>query len=117
MFPNIYNLLNQPEITAIVGDHIGPFGTITQGTPAPYISFHLVGHTPYAQLSGPPLSDSYLFQIDCWHTTQDGCYALAKAVRGRLDNQNNPNQVILMTKESDTELYRISLQTTLIYQR
>jgi len=117
MFPHIYNLLNQPTITAIVGDHIGPFGKISQGTTPPYITFHIVSHEPHIHLSGPPLSDSYTVQIDCWHTAQDSCYTLAKAVRDVLDHRHIMNQVIIMAYESDTDVYRITLQATLIYQR
>jgi len=117
MFPNIYKLLNQPTIAAIVGDNIGPFGKISQGTPAPYITFHIISHEPHNHLSGAAISDSYVIQMDFWHNTQTGCMELAKAVRDRLDNQNITNHVIIMAYESETDIYRISLQATIIHQR
>jgi len=117
MFPDIYALLNQPTITAIIGDNIGPFGRIEQGTQPPYITFHIISHTPHHHLSGSPVSDGYSVQIDCWHNNQAGCYELAKAVRDRLDDRNLPNHVIIMMQEQDTNFYRISLQTDMIHQR
>jgi len=117
MFPDIYNLLNQPALSALVNDHIYAFAQAPQGTAPPYITFHIISHAPHNQLSDSPLSDSYGIQIDCWHHDQDACYVLAKTVRDILDNQFIPNQVIIMAQETDTRFYRISLQATVIYQR
>src|SRR5690606_15519354 len=85
MFPAVFQLLhNAPAVAAIVGDRIGAHGEVPQDASRPYITYSGVDQ-PYDQLDGPPSADFAPTDINCWHQTDEGIRALAKAVRDALD--------------------------------
>ncbi|MFW8564846.1 DUF3168 domain-containing protein [Orrella sp. 11846] len=121
MFAPIYQTLNTPAVQALVDTRIYSSGFAPQNVKAPYLTWYVVSTDPHNQLSGRPCGDTDMVQIDCWAGPDDGgeavCVSLASAVRDALDAAGQANRVILQARESDTKLFRISLQVEFIYNR
>ena len=123
MFAPIYKTLNTAAVQAIIGDkpRIYSSGMAPQGATLPYITWFVVAGDPYDHLSGPPGADNDTVQIDCWAGPDDRqelvCVNLAKAVRTALDAAGQANRIIINTRETDTQLFRIGLQVEFIHNR
>ena len=68
MLPNVFPVLNTPEIQALVGNpsRIYDFGSAPPGAKTPYITFWSASGIPHGQLSGAPCSDFDTIQIDIY---------------------------------------------------
>lgn len=121
MLAPIFKTINTPAVRAVVGNRIYGKGIAPQGTPTPYITWFTVVGDPYLNLSDAPHGDIDMIQIDCWSGSGDAdegvANQLAKAVRDALDAAGQANRVIADTRETDTMLFRISLQTDFIHDR
>lgn len=117
MFPKVYTLLHSwPAVAAIVGDRIGAHGEVPQDTARPYITYSGFDQ-PYDQLDGPPSADFAPTDINCWHQSDEGVRALAKAVRDALDAALICNRVTIDLREPDTRLFRVSITADFITNR
>lgn len=118
MFPNVYALLRaDATVLAMVGDRIGRHGSVPQDTATPYITWFVVADAPHNTLGEPPGSDFNSVEIDCWSDNDAEVVALARAVRAVLDAAGHHNRVVVDTRETDTKLYRVGIETDLITQR
>ena len=121
MFAPVFQTLNTPAVSALVGGRIFSSGNAPQNTPTPYVTWFVVTGDPYDQISGPPVADRDSIQIDCWTGPHDNeelvCVSLARAVRNALDDAGHANRIIINTREADTKLFRIALQADFIRSR
>lgn len=121
MFAPVFKTLSTPGVTTIVDDRIYSSGRAPQGVIKPYITWFVVNGSPDNHLSGPPISDDDLVQIDCYAGPGDDqeaiCLAIAKQVRAALDDAGQSNRVIINHREADTGLFRIGIQTNFLYNR
>jgi hypothetical protein len=123
MLAPVFKTINTPAVRGHVGANPRIYGSgmAPQGVAAPYITWFTVIDNPYDQLSGPPDADNGTVQIDCWSGPDDdqeaACISLAGAVRDALDEAGIANRVFIHTREPDTKLFRIGLQTDFIRGR
>ena len=124
MLPNVFPTINVPTVQAYVGSapaRIYDFGSAPQGVVAPYITFSDAADAPYDQISGAPCGDFDTVQIDIYAGPDDNqkapIRALAKAVRDALDIAGIANRLIIQTRETDTKLFRISIEADFITNR
>lgn len=118
MFPQVFQLLHDSAaVAAIVSDRIGAHNEIPQDASRPYITYATVSGQPYDHLSGPPGGDFDAIDINCWHQTDAGVRALAKAVRDALDAALICNRVTVDLREPDTRLYRVGITADFITNR
>lgn len=117
MFPPVYQLLhNATAVATIVGDRIGAHNEVPQDATRPYITYSGFDQ-PFDQLSGAPCGDFTTIDINCWHQTDAGVRALAKAVRDALDVALICNRVTIDLREPDTRLYRVGIEADFITNR
>lgn len=117
MFPPVYDLLHgSSAVAAIVGDRIGAHNEVPQDAARPYITYAGFDQ-PFDQLSGAPCGDFSTVDINCWHQTDAGVRALAKAVRYALDAALICNRVTIDLREPDTRLYRVGISADFITNR
>ncbi|KRD71448.1 DUF3168 domain-containing protein [Lysobacter sp. Root96] len=117
MLPPVYQTIQSPELSAIVGDKIGRHGSIEQGTQAPYVTWSLVSGQPYDQLSGTPPSDFMPTQIDSWSMDDAQVEVMASTIRTSLDAARICNRIVINQREPDTKLYRIGIEADFITHR
>lgn len=124
MLPNVFATINVPAVQAYVGSvppRIYDFGSAPQGVVAPYITFSDAADAPYDQISGPPCGDFDTVEIDMYAGPDDSqkavIRALARAVRDVLDSAGIANRLIIQTRETDTKLFRISIEADFITNR
>lgn len=111
MTPNVYALLRASgAVTALVADRIYRFGAAPQGVAKPYITWQVVaGHTEN-YLSNAPGIDQQRVQLDVWATAQSTCDDLKEAVVSALENDGSQASVPMDSFESDTSLYRYTIE-------
>lgn len=124
MLPPVFPILNTPEIRSYVGTspvRIYDFGSAPQDALKPYITFQDVAGSPHDQLSGAPCGDADLVQIDIYAGPEESQKAiirtLAKHVQSALDNAYITNRLVIQTRETDTKLFRISIEANFITNR
>lgn len=123
MLPNVFPVLNTPEIQALVGNpsRIYDFGSAPPKAKTPYITFWNVSGIPHDQLSGAPCSDFDAVQIDIYAGPSDSGRAqvreLARLVQSALDNAGIANRLIIQGRDNDTRLFRVSLEADFISNR
>lgn len=110
MLPPVYKQLTSSPAGALVGNRIYRHGSAPQDAPAPYITWFLVTGTPENNLSDPPGIDRCTIQVDCWSLSDSDIEALATAVRNAIEPVAHMTSIPVDSQETDTKLYRISLQ-------
>ena len=111
--PVFATLKASAEVKAIVGTNpprIYRHGAAPQYTDRPYISWLLVSGIPENNLSDPPPVDRSTVQVDAWHPEDAGVELLANAIRDAIEPTAHCTGVLIDGQESDTKLYRLSLQ-------
>ena len=123
MQPPVFPTLNVAGVRAHVGDspvRIYDFGSAPQNVVAPYIAW-FSSDQPNDNISDAPGSDRSMVQIDCYTGPADEgraqVRALGLAVRNALDAAGFHNRVIIMTRETDTQLFRVSIEADFITNR
>jgi hypothetical protein len=118
MMPPVFSILkNYADVFALVGSRIYRHDDAPQGVQKPYIVWSMVSGMPELQLSGSPLSDMDTVQVDCLSETDQGVETLAYAVRNAFDNARIANRITLNSRDSETRLYRISIDADIISTR
>ena len=118
MLPNVYQTLTgNVTVVGIVATRIYRHGSAPQDVVKPYITWSLSSGVPQDVLNAAPCHDKDTVQIDCWSETDSGIETLAYAVRAALDNQLISNRIIIDSRETDTKLYRISIEADFIQSR
>lgn len=124
MLPPVFPTLNTLAVQALVGTvpvRIYDFDSAPQNVQTPYIAWSMVLGQPFDHLSGPPQADFETVQIDCYTGPSDAgraqARALAVAVRNALDAAGVHNRVVIQTRETDTELFRVSIEADFITNR
>jgi len=118
MLPNVYQTLRaNATVVSTVATRIYRHDSAPQDAVKPYITWFLVSGNPYDNVSTSPCGDSDKIQIDCWSETDNGIEILAYAVRDALDLAKISNRIIINTRETDTKLYRMSLEADFIRSR
>lgn len=124
MLPAVFPVIATAEVKAIVGTtpvRIYDFDSAPQDAVKPYITFTNVSNAPYEQISGAPRGDFDTVQIDMYAGPDDAgksqIRTLAMAVRKALDDASIANRLIIQTRETDTKLFRISLEADFIHNR
>jgi hypothetical protein len=92
-------------------------GEAPQDTTRPYVTWSLVAGVPDNELSSVARGDRYTVQVDCWHQTDAGIEALAKAVRNAIEPNAHMTGIILNNRDPQTKLYRIALQFDVLQSR
>ena len=113
MFPLVYSTLSGSiAVTSIIGSAPRAYrmGEAPQDVVKPYVTWSTISGTPENQLSGLPSVDRMQVQIDCWHTTDAGAEALAIAVRDAVEPIAHMTSMPAIGRETDTRLYRVSMQ-------
>jgi hypothetical protein len=112
MLPPVYQILTQaPAVYSLVSDRIYRHGSIPHDSAiSPYVTWQLVTGTPENTLSETPSMDRNTLQIDCWSLGDAQVETLAQAVRDAIEPVAHMTGVILDARETDTRLFRISLQ-------
>jgi hypothetical protein len=116
MLPPIFNVLkNSAPVTALIGTN--PVRAYRHGyapqepaTVRPYVTWQLVSGVPANTLSELPSIDQNTIQVDCWSEGDAQVETLAQAVRDAIEPHAHMTGVIIDSRETDTKLYRISLQ-------
>lgn len=124
MQPPVFPTLSTPAVKALVGSKpvkIYDFDSAPQNVQPPYITWSMVVGQPYDHLSGPPQTDFETVQIDCYAGKEEEsraqARALATAVRDALDAAGVHNRVIIQTRETETKLFRVSIEADFITNR
>ena len=118
MLPNVYQQLRtNATVVNLVGTRIYRHGSAPQDVVKPYITWSVSMGMPYDNVSASPCADKDTVQIDCWSETDEGIENLAYAVRSALDSALISNRIMLNTRENDTKLYRITVETDFIRSR
>jgi hypothetical protein len=111
MLPPIYTTLQaSTAVVALVGTRVYRHGRAPQNVGKPYVTWTLIAGVPENQLSGLPPMDRQTVQIDCWHPTDEGCEALATAVRDAIEPYAHMTGAPIDQRETDTKLWRMALQ-------
>lgn len=110
--PVFATLRTVSAVTAILGNppRIYRHGEAPQDTTKPYVTWFMVTDTPENNLSDPPGIDRQPVQVDCWHQTDAGIEALARAVRDAIEPHAHMTAIVANEREKDTRLYRIGMQ-------
>jgi hypothetical protein len=118
MFAAVFQTLKASEaVKAIVGTNpprIYRHGSAPQrpdGLPLnqPYVTWFVVTMAPENTLSELPAVDRQPIQIDCYHQTDSGIEALARAVRDAVEPYAHMTGAPFDGQEPETKLYRIAL--------
>lgn len=118
MLPNVYQLLRtNATVLSTVATRIYRHGAAPQDVVKPYITWSLASGTPTDVINAAPCADKDTVQIDCWSETDTQVETLAYAVRAALDSQLISNRIIINMRESDTKLYRMTLEADFISSR
>jgi len=118
MLPNIYAVLRtNTTVVNTVSTRIYRHGSAPQDVLKPYITWFLLSNMPEIQLSGTPCHDMDVVQVDVWSETDQGIETLAYAARAAFDNAGHAARVIQDLRETETNLYRISLEVDIIQSR
>ena len=118
MLPNVYQILrSSSDVITAVGTRIYRHGSAPQDVIKPYITWTLASGMPYDNVSAAPCGDKDTINIDCWSETDSGIENLAYFVRAALDSQLISNRIMLNTRETDTKLYRITLEADIVRSR
>lgn len=118
MLPNVYQQLRtNSTVVNLVGTRIYRHGSAPQDVTKPYITWSLSMGMPQDVLNAAPCHDKDTVQIDCWSETDEGIENLAYAVRSALDSALISNRIMLNTRETDTKLYRITVEADIIRSR
>lgn len=118
MLPNVYTTLRaNATVVSTVATRIYRHGSAPQDAVKPYITWSLIAGTPYDVINAAPCADRDLCQIDCWSETDTQVETLAYAVRAALDSVGISNRIVMNMRETDTKLYRISLEADFISSR
>lgn len=124
MLPPVFQTLGTAAVKALVGAspvRIYDFDSAPQNVQPPYIAWSIVLGQPFDHLSGPPRADFDTVQIDCYTGPADAgraqARALAHAVRDALDAAGFHNRLIIQTRETDTQLFRVSIEADFITNR
>lgn len=116
--PNVYQLLRANlTVLSVVGTRIYRHGSAPQDVVAPYITWSLGMGLPYDNMSTAPPADKDTVQIDCWSESDTQIETLGYAVRAALDASLISNRIVVNSRESDTKLYRITLEADFVSSR
>lgn len=115
---NVYQVLrSNATVVSTVGTRIYRHGAAPQDVTKPYITWFMVSGTPQDVINAAPCHDKDTIQIDCWSETDAGVETLAYAVRAALDSRLISNRIIIDNRETDTKLYRMTLEADFIASR
>lgn len=115
---NVYQVLRgNATVVSTVATRIYRHGSAPQDVQKPYITWSMVSGMPQDVLNAAPCHDRDMIQIDCWSESDTQVETLAYAVRSALDSQLISNRFILDNRETDTKLYRMSLEADFIASR
>lgn len=121
MLPAVFQALKASSaVKAIVGTNpprVYRHGVAPQDTEKPYVTWFLVSGVPENNLSDPPPVDRISVQVDCWHQTDTGVALLAVAVRDALELVGVVTSYIVDQRETETKLFRMSLQADIFNGR
>lgn len=112
MLPPIWQRLQAvPALVNIVQERIYRHGNVPQDSAtAPYIAWALVGAEPANTLSELPSRDRQSVQIDIYSADDAQVEQIATLVRDAIEPVAHMLGVIIDSRETDTKLYRMSLQ-------
>lgn len=112
--PPIFQTLQAvPALVALLGPtpfRVFPHGASPQDQLRPYVTWQLITGTPENTLSELPSIDRQTVQVDCWSPNGADVESLALLIRSALEPKAHMTGVIADYRETDTKLYRISLQ-------
>lgn len=113
MIPPIYQTLHSVSaIAALVGDRIFGSGSATEGETRPYIVWQIASAFPENNLSTTPEYDDQRIQIDCYAKSEVSSRQLAQLVRDAIEAKVNIVFGPWSDYESDTKLFRWSMDAT-----
>ena len=107
--PNVYDLLNVPAVTAIVGDRIYSHGKAPQGTPYPMITWQVKTGGRSNQLSGRPTANNHRIQIDGYSEDRAQVIALGEAIDQALELDAHCVSQIGPMLDPDAQVWRVAL--------
>lgn len=112
MLPPIYQRLQAvPALVALVSTRIYRHGSVPQDSAtAPYITWALVGAEPANTLSETPSRDRQSVQVDIYSLDDTQVEQIATLVRDSIEPVAHMTGIIVDSRETDTKLYRMSLQ-------
>lgn len=114
MLPPIFPVLKASmPVAAIIGPNpIRAFrhGHVPQDTVAPYVVWSSINILPSNNLSDLPSDDRITIEIDCYSYDDTEIVQLATAVRNAIEPHAHLTGVPVDLKETETQLYRMSLQ-------
>lgn len=118
MLPNVYQILrSNANVLSIVSNRIYRHGSAPQDVQKPYITWVLSSGQPENVLNASPCFDRNVVQIDCWSETDTGVETLAYAVRDAIDSVMASNRFTVNLRETDTKLYRMTIEADFIASR
>lgn len=118
MLPNVYQILRtNSTVLSTVGSRIYRHASAPQNVQKPYITWSLASNSPENVLNATPCHDRDIVQIDCWSETDEGIETLAYAVRDALDSAMITNRFTINLRETDTKLYRMTIEADFIRSR
>lgn len=118
MLPLIYPLLrSNATVLSMAANRIYRHGSAPQDVAKPYIAWFLVNNRPEDQISGTPCADFDTVQIDCYSTNDTQVETMAYAVRETLDAAGHANRLIRDMRETDTELFVVTIESDIIRSR
>jgi len=110
MLPPVYQRLMATPVAALTGGRIYRHGSAPQDVARPYITWALIAGTPQNTLSETPGVDQMSIQVDCWALGDAEVDTLATAVRDAIEPIAHMTSIPIDSQETDTKLYRMTLQ-------
>lgn len=118
MLSNVYEILRtNATIVTKVAKRIYRHGSAPQDVVKPYVTWFMLTGLPYDVLNAAPCADRDTVQIDCWSEDDKEVETIAYAARTALDSAGISNRIIQNLRETDTKLYRISIEADFISSR
>lgn len=113
MIPNVFPVLAADSaVTGLIGANptrAYPWGQSPQNPVYPYVVWQVVNGQPQNYLGCRPDIDAITTQVDVYARTGADCIAVAEAVRDALEVDNHMTRFGNMTRDPQTQSYRISM--------
>jgi hypothetical protein len=120
--PPIYLLLKSfNNLTDLLGGSESPriysMSSAPQGQEKPYITWKAISNIAEQNISDSPDVDFVTLQVDCWSKKEFESLILAYNTRAALESFGNATDIIGQGRETETKLYRVTLQSVYIFNR
>lgn len=121
MIPGLFQILSAaPAVTALLGSNpvrVYPFGQAPQLSEYPYATYTVFSGDPQNMMDKTPDFDNLGTTVDVWAKTAASAQAVAVAVRDAVEPHAHMVRIGNMTRDPETNSYRVSLDFDFFTER